>query len=86
VAGGTADSVPSRELALGKHINCTAKEYRDFAASFFQEAGVGVARRSIFWLISRAMPVSKDRSEFLPLRFASLRDQATNTFSIQHAP
>ena len=31
-------AVPSRELALGKHIDCTAKEYRDFAASFFQES------------------------------------------------
>ena len=31
-------AIPSPELALGKHINCTAEEYRDYAASFLQES------------------------------------------------
>lgn len=29
-------AVPSEELALGKHIDCTDDEYREFAASFIQ--------------------------------------------------
>jgi hypothetical protein len=30
-------AVPSRELALGKHIDCTAAEYRDYATIFLDD-------------------------------------------------
>jgi hypothetical protein len=31
------DAVPSPELALGKHIECTREEYREYASSFLEE-------------------------------------------------
>jgi hypothetical protein len=37
-------AVPSLELALGRHIDCTGDEYREYATSFLE--GSGVARRA----------------------------------------
>jgi hypothetical protein len=32
-------AIPSPELALGKHINCTSDEYRQYAADFIEDSG-----------------------------------------------
>jgi hypothetical protein len=37
-------AIPSPELALGKHIDCTSDEYREYATSFLKDSGV--ARRA----------------------------------------
>ena len=34
------EAVPRRELALGKHIDCAAKQYREYAAGFLQGADI----------------------------------------------
>jgi hypothetical protein len=34
------DAIPSPELALGKHIDCTSDEYREYATSFLEDSGV----------------------------------------------
>jgi hypothetical protein len=34
------DAIPSPELALGKHIDCTSDEYREYATSFLKESGI----------------------------------------------
>jgi CRISPR-associated endonuclease/helicase Cas3 len=34
------NAIPSPELALGMHINCTSDEFREYAASFFEDATV----------------------------------------------
>ena len=33
------DAIPSPELALGKHIDCTSDEYREYATSFLEVCG-----------------------------------------------
>jgi CRISPR-associated endonuclease/helicase Cas3 len=33
------DAIPSPELALGKQIDCTSDEYREYAASFLEDSG-----------------------------------------------
>jgi hypothetical protein len=34
------NAIPSPELALGKHIDCTIDEYREYATRFLEDAGV----------------------------------------------
>ena len=34
------DAIPGPELDLGKHIDCTSDEYREYATSFLEDSGV----------------------------------------------
>lgn len=54
-------AVPRRELALGKHIDCTDEEYREHAASFFVGAGSG-AREPLDFLAAFASDACLEKS------------------------
>ena len=55
------DAIPSPELALGKHIDCTIDEYRQYAASFLKDSGVA-GRASLDFLAAFASDVYVEKS------------------------
>ncbi len=55
------EAVPSEELAIGKHIDCTADEYREHAATFLNSSTY-LTRTSVDFLATFGSDAAKEKS------------------------
>ena len=74
------EAVPSMELAIGKHIDCTADEYRnDHAAAFFQDANFRT-REPLDFLAAFASDACKNRNKVQPTPFCFITGSGSQYF------
>ncbi len=74
------DAVPSTELAIGKHVDCTADEYRnDHAAAFLQDANCHV-REPLDFLAAFASDACIDKNKVRATPFCFITGSGSQYF------